>query len=160
MGHPKKQRSKYDRPFKPYDKLRIEREKKLLSDYGLKRKKEIWHAEALLRSYRRRARQLLSMHDEQKKAELLGKLNKLGIMCQRMEDVLGIKTEDILSRRLQTILFKKSITSSAKQSRRLIVHGHVLIDGRRMLWPGYLVPASEESKIQVNAPVQPERKVE
>ncbi len=152
MGHPKKQRRKYDKPLKPYDKLRIEREKKLLGEYGLKRKNEIWRAEALLRSYRRRARQLLSRHDEQKKADLLGKINKLGIPCQKIDDVLGVKTEDILSRRLQTVIFKRNIVSSAKQSRRLIVHGHVSIDGRRMLWPSYLVTTADEDKIQVRAP--------
>ena len=153
IGHPKKQRIKYDRPFKPYDKARIEREKKLVTEYGLKRKNEVWRAEALLRSYRRRARELLVRHEEQKEKDLIGKLNKLGIKCIKVEDVLGVKTEDILSRRLQTVLHKKYI-ADVRHSRQLIVHGHVSISGRRMLWPGYLVTAEEESTIQVSAAVK------
>lgn len=153
MGHPKKRRMKYDRPFKPYDKARLERESKLLSEYGLKRKNEIWRAEALLRSFRRRARELLTRHEKQKETDLLGKLNKLGIRCSKIEDVLGVKTEDILSRRLQTIIHKKNITGIS-HSRQLIVHGHVSIDGRRMLWPGYLVTADEEENIQVRSAVK------
>jgi len=145
---------KYDRPFKPYDKTRIEREKKLISEYGLKRKNEIWRAEALLRSFRRRARELLARRDEKKEADLLGKLNKLGIRCSKIEDVLTVKTEDILSRRLQTVIYKKNITESARQARQLIVHGHVSIDNRRMLWPGYLVTAEDEDKIDVRAAVK------
>lgn len=154
MGHPKKQRMKYDRPFKPYDKTRIEREKKLMSEYGLKRKNEIWRAEALLRSFRRRARQLLSRPEEQKKIDLFTKLTKLGIRCAKVEDVLSVKTEDILSRRLQTVILKKSIAESPKHSRQLIVHGHVAIDGRRMLWPGYLVTSDDEGKIEVRAEIK------
>jgi len=153
MGHPKKQRMKYDRPLKPYDKTRIEREKKLVKEYGLKRKNEIWRAEALLRSFRRRARELLAKHTEKKEKDLLAKLNKLGIRCSKIEDVLGVKTEDILSRRLQTIIYKKDI-AGVKQSRQLIVHGHVSIDGRRVLWPGYLVPQLEEDKIYVRSAVK------
>ncbi len=40
----KKQRKKYEVPKRPWDKERIEKEKKLKKDYGLKRKKEIWRA--------------------------------------------------------------------------------------------------------------------
>lgn len=152
MGHPKKRRMKYDRPFKPYDKTRIEKEKKLLSEYGLKRKNEIWRAEALLRSYRRRARELLARRDESKAKDLLDKIDKLGIRCEKIEDVLGVRTEDILSRRLQTILHKKNI-AAPKHARQLIIHGHVTIGGRRMLWPGYLVTQDEEDKIEVRSSV-------
>ena len=44
MGHPKKQKKKYERPRKPYDKVRIEKEKNILHEFGLRRKKEIWRA--------------------------------------------------------------------------------------------------------------------
>ncbi len=50
----KKQRKKYERPKRPWDKERIESEKKLKETYGLRRKNEIWRAESILRNYRRR----------------------------------------------------------------------------------------------------------
>ena len=40
MGHPKKQRKKYENPKKPFDKARIETEKKIKKDFGLRRKHE------------------------------------------------------------------------------------------------------------------------
>ena len=60
MGHPKKQRRKYEGPKRPFDKQRIERERKILNDYGLRRKREIWKSEGILRDFRTRARELLA----------------------------------------------------------------------------------------------------
>jgi small subunit ribosomal protein S4 len=147
MGHPKKQRKKYEAPLRPYDKQRIERERKILNDYGLRRKRELWKAESILRDFRRRARELLAARDEKKQAELLGKLNKIGIEAQTLDDVLSVRLENILSRRLQTILYKKGVANTPKHARQLIVHGHVLVNEQRILWPSYIVQRSEEDRI-------------
>ena len=40
MGSPKKPRKKYSTPSHPWQKIRIEEEKELLKEYGLKNKKE------------------------------------------------------------------------------------------------------------------------
>ena len=154
MGHPKKQRKKYERPFKPFDKDRIEKEKKLMSEYGLRRKHEIWRASSILRGFRSRARDLQASKNEQRQAELLARLNKLGIKCAKLEDVLEIKVEDILSRRLQTLIVKKKIVNTSKQSRQLIVHGHVRVQNRKVLWPGYIVPAELENTIEINPKIR------
>ncbi|MDP7610203.1 MAG: 30S ribosomal protein S4, partial [Candidatus Woesearchaeota archaeon] len=42
MGDPKKQRKKYSKPSHPWQTERIEVEKVLMKEYGLKNKKEIW----------------------------------------------------------------------------------------------------------------------
>lgn len=147
MGHPKKQRRKYERPKRPYDRERIERERKLLQDYGLRRKKEIWTAESILRDFRRRARELQAKKDEKKEKELLEKLNKLGIRCSTLDDVLSITLKDVLARRLQTIVQKKDLASSVKHARQLITHGHILVNGRKVKWPSYIVPAELENSI-------------
>lgn len=154
MGHPKKQRKKYEKPKRPFDKERIEREKKLKMEYGLRRKKEILRAESILRNFRRRARSLQAEHDEEKGKVLLEKLNKLGLKCSKPEDVLGIRLEDILSRRLQNIVYKKNLAKSIIEARQLIVHGHVLINNKRVLWPGYLVPTELENKIELKSKIK------
>ena len=120
MGHPKKQRKKYSSPKEPFNKDRIEREKNLEKEFGLRRKHEIRRIEAVLRNFRRRARDLQAKPDEKKKKELFEKLSKLGLIEKdaQLDDVLGIKAETILSRRLQTIVYKKSLTNSIKQSRK------------------------------------------
>lgn len=148
MGQPKKQRRKYERPKRPYDRERIERERKLLQDYGLRRKKEIWAAESILRGFRRRARELQARENEKKKKELLEKMSKIGIKCSTLDEVLGISLKDILDRRLQTIIQKKNYASSMKHARQLITHGRVSVDDRKIRWPSYIVPIELEDKIR------------
>jgi small subunit ribosomal protein S4 len=149
MGHPKKQKRKFEKPRRPFDKERIEREEKIRRDYGLRRKREILRAEGIVRDFRRRARSLQAEPDEEKEKELLEKLNKLGLECSKLEDVLGIKLEDILSRRLQNIIYKKNLANSIKEARQFIIHGHVMVNKRKILWPGYLVPTKLEDSIEL-----------
>jgi small subunit ribosomal protein S4 len=156
VGHPKRQRKKYERPKKPYDKERIEREKQIMKEFGLKRKREIWKAESILREFRRRARELQATKDEKKERELFGKLQKLGLIGKdaKLDDILDIKLEDILSRRLQTIVFKKGFSNTPKGARQLITHRHVYVNKRRLPWPSYLVPLEFENKIELNPKIK------
>ncbi|MFH0832635.1 MAG: 30S ribosomal protein S4 [Candidatus Aenigmatarchaeota archaeon] len=154
MGHPKMQRKKYETPFKPYYKDRIEREKKLLAEFGLRRKHEIQRAESILRDFRRRARELLAKKNDKKEKELFDKVNKYGFNCSKLEDILGLNIENILSRRLQTIIFKKNFASTSKHARQMIVHGHVIVDDRRISWPSFLVPTELEAKIQLSPKIK------
>jgi len=154
MGHPKKQKRKYEKPKRSFDKERIEREEKLKRDYGLRRKKEILKAESILRNFWRRARSLQAEPDEEKEKELLEKLNKFGLDCSKLDDVLRIRLEDILSRRLQNIVYKKNLANSIKEARQLVVHGHVLVNNRKVLWPGYLVPTKLEDRIELKGKIK------
>jgi len=67
----KRQRKKHERPRRPWDKERILIEKELLKNFGLRRKREIWTAEALLRKYRRMARGLAAKKDKKKEEVLI-----------------------------------------------------------------------------------------
>jgi len=145
----RKLKKKLKKPRKPWDKERIEREKELLKKYGLRRKREIWKAESLLRNFRRRARDLAAKKDEKGEKTLLDKLYRLGLVEKGADlaQVLGLTVEDILERRLQTLVFKKKLANTPKHARQLITHGHIAIDNRRFVYPSYLVPRELESKI-------------
>ncbi|MEM7818768.1 MAG: 30S ribosomal protein S4 [Candidatus Aenigmatarchaeota archaeon] len=147
----KRQRKKYEVPRRPWDKERIEKEKKIMKDYGLKRKKELWRAEAILRKYRRIARDLAAKKDKEKEKELIKKLNSLGLLDEKasLDDVLSLTVENILERRLQTVIFRKGLANTIKHARQLIVHGHVFVNGRKVLYPSYIVRRGEEEKIEV-----------
>lgn len=149
MGHPKKQRKKYEGPKRPFDKQRIERERKILNEYGLRRKKELWKSESILRDFRRRARELLAVRDEKKEKELLGKLNKIGIEVHTLDDVLSIRLDNVLGRRLQTIIYKKGLANTPRHARQIIVHGHVLVNEKKVMWPSYIVKKNEEDRISL-----------
>ncbi len=98
------------------------------------------------------ARSLLGMSaDERKRREeqLLGRLTRLGILDKKaaLDDVLDLTLENLLERRLQTIVFRKGLAKSMHQARQLIAHGHVGIRARRASSPSYLVMRDEEAKI-------------
>jgi small subunit ribosomal protein S4 len=155
----KQSKRKYERPKRPWDKQRIEKEREIMKTFGLKRKNEIWKSEALLRKYRRLARQLAAKKDKEKEKILLGKLNKLGLLPENaaLDDVLSLTLQNILERRLQTILQKKGLVNSPKQARQFIVHGHVKIGKRKIAYPSYFVTKDDEGMIEVT--VTPQKKV-
>ena len=124
-------------------------ESRLLGLYGLRNKRELWKAASIVRYFRHRARALLAappdVREKEEKA-LIGKLIKLGLMREgaKLDNVLDLRVEDLLERRLQTIVFKKGLARSIYEARQLIVHGHIAIGGRRIRSPGYIVSRSEE----------------
>ncbi len=144
-----RQKPKYRKPKKRWDKARIEEEKKLMEEYGLRRKRELWRAQEILRKFRKRARDLLARADEKAKNELLTKLYRLGLVEKdaTLEDVLKLTIRDILERRLQTIVYRKGLARTIKQARQFIVHGHIAVNGRRMPFPSALVRREWEDKI-------------
>ncbi len=147
----RKLKKKYKKPKRPWDSERIAFESKLLSEYGLRRKKENWRADAIVRNFRHRARDLISQKDPEKQTILLQKLNQLGILeeGQGLENVLILKSKDVLERRLQTIIFKKGHASTIKSARQMIVHGHVQLDDRITKFPALIVPRDSEKLIKM-----------
>ena len=153
MGHPKFPSKHYDTPSHPWQKVRIEEESGLIHQYGLKNKREIWRANTKVREMRRQARKLTAnSSDEQAQKEknlLLAKLNRLGMLEQNsgLEDVLRMTPENVLDRRLQTQVYLQGLSSTVKQARQLIVHGHISIDGAVARVPGILVTKLQEKNI-------------
>ena len=144
-------RKKFKRPKKPWDSTRIADEKTLMKDYGLRNKRELWRAQEILRSFRRRARELIAVEDPVNKKILMDKLTKLGILSKEAEldDVLALQITSILERRRQTIVLKKRIAQSPLHARQMITHGHVYINEKRTKFPSFLVESEQESGIRV-----------
>jgi small subunit ribosomal protein S4 len=156
MGDPKKQRKKYDTPRFRWRKDILQEELKLLGQYGLRNKHELWRHKTTLSKTRGIARSLISKTTEERakmENEALTKLKKLGILQETavLDNDLDLSIEDILERRLQTIVFRKGLTRTIFQARQLITHGHVSIDNRRVTIPGYIVPKAEEAQITYSA---------
>ena len=154
MGHPKKHRKKYESPTKPYDKENLDREKTILKKYGLRRKKEIWRTESILRNYRQRARKLQSGHNEEGKKILLQKLNKIGINVDDMNSVLEVGLDALMDRRLQTVVLKKGFSNSIKHARQIITHGHIVFNERKLNKPSYIISTDIEKGIKVSESIK------
>ena len=147
----KRSRKKYERPLKIWDKEKILEDREIMKSFGLKKKMEIWRTEGFLRKFRRMARDLEAKKDKEKEKVLLRKLINLGVLNEgaTLDDVLGLSLKNFLDRRLETIIFSKSLANSAKQSRQFITHGHVSIGGKKITYPSYLVLKNDESNINV-----------
>ena len=168
MGDPRKQRSKYSKPSHPWQSDRIEEEKKLLKEYGLKNKREIWKAVSLLSKFKDNIKRLSTDHSKQAETErqqILSRIKRYGLLDETgtSEDVLGLTVRDVLNRRLQTIVFKKGLARTVKQARQFIVHEMIVVNGRKVSVPSYIVKVSEQNSIgfyegsALSNPEHPER---
>ncbi len=157
MGDPRRLRNKFERPKRLWDESRIEHDKKLKQEYGLKNSGEVWRAAAELKKYRREARRLLTLGGEERERvenKILTKLARLGIMKEgKIEDVLSLEVKDILERRLQTVVVRKGLARTMRQARQLITHGFVSVSGCRVTVPSYMVSVEDEKSIIYTKPI-------
>lgn len=152
MGDPKRIRKKYSKPRHPWEKERIDEEKKLARTYGFANKKEIWKVQSKLKNFKDLAKSLAARSGKQAEREtqqLLQKLRNYALLKedQNLNDILGITADTVSERRLQTLVYKKNLARSVKQARQLIVHRHIRVNNQKITAPSYLVSVSEEPTI-------------
>ncbi len=152
MGDPRKQRKKYETPRFPWRTDVLQEELKLLGQYGLRNKRELWRHKTMLSKFRGIARSLIGKAPEERKKMqkmLLARLKKLGIIHETaaLDNVLDLAIEDILERRLQTVVFRRGMAKSIYQARQLVTHGHIAIGDQRVTVPSYTVSREEETQI-------------
>jgi small subunit ribosomal protein S4 len=154
VGDPRKPRKSYRRPRRIWNSDQLSLELYIIGSYGLRNKRELWKAQTKVANFRNQARTLLALtlEDRQEKESLLlSFLNRLGLTSTAsLDDILNLKIEDILDRRLQTIVMRKMGLKSPFQARQVVIHGHVSIGNRKVNLPGYLVKKEDEPKILVH----------
>jgi len=157
MGYPGKNHKRYERPTRKFEKNRIQEEASIILEYGLRNKRELWRTQSMLRNHRRGARDILAMASagatpEQvtmRKRQLLDHLERMGMLGREadIDQILALKVQQQLERRLQTIVYRKGLARSPKQARQFITHGHIAIGDTRVTIPGYLVSRAEEGGV-------------
>ncbi len=158
MGDPRKAKKLYRRPRMIWTTDQLNAELYIMGSYGLRNKRELWKAQTEVARIRNQARALLALSAEaraEKEKRLLNFLNRLGLAKEEatLDDILNLKIEDLLERRLQTIVMKKSGIKSPYQARQLVSHRHVSIGNRKVNIPGYLVRTEEEPQILLHIEV-------
>jgi len=146
MGDIKRKKRLFSRPKQRFDRQRIDEEDVLVKKYGLKNKKEIWKAKSAISRFRRRAKELIK-EDAEEQRNFFEKLNKMGIGVADIAGVLALTEENLLDRRLQTVLFKKGFANSPRQARQLVTHRNVLVDGNVVNIPSFLITRDLEDNI-------------
>lgn len=152
MGDPRRNRKQFEGPKRLWDKKRIDEEKALREEFGLKNARELWKMQTILRRIRREARRLLSKKGadlDRRTNQLMGRVKRFLIATPEatVDDVLLLTPRDILSRRLQTVVVRKHLARTNRQARQFIVHGHIAVQGQRVTAPSYLVSFGEEDHI-------------
>lgn len=157
MGDPKQQKKKFSTPSHPWQKERIEEEKRLKFAYGLKNKHEIWKMSSLLQNFKETAKQLIAARTNQadlERKQLIARLQKYGLLdatASNIAAVLSINVDQIMERRLQTLVFKKRLARSLKQARQMITHEHIMVGTKKINVPSYLVTKEQENQLSYAA---------
>lgn len=162
MGDPKFSRSKTQTPTHPWRQARIDEEHALKEKYGLKKTggmREIWRERTSLRRYRNQAMKLIGRvdtsegHFAKEKEQLISSLTRKGLLPEgaSVGDVLQIDIDQMLSRRLQSVVYRRGLAPTMRSSRQLIMHGHISIGEQKMTVPGYHILKEEEELLQYNS---------
>jgi small subunit ribosomal protein S4 len=133
------------------DRQRLTDDNALLEQYGLKNMKELWKVQTEVSRIRGNARRYLAggTNSDEESKKLISRLSKLGIVRPEttIDNILDIKENIFLDRRLQSIVMKKGLARSAKQARQLITHGFISVNGKKVDRPGFLVSSEAESTV-------------
>jgi len=72
---------------------------------------------------------------ERTEKELVDKLARIGIITGEptLDSVLDLTLENLLERRLQTIVFRKGMAASMHHARQLVTHGHIALEKQTVL---------------------------
>ncbi|UCE11324.1 MAG: 30S ribosomal protein S4 [Candidatus Thorarchaeota archaeon] len=152
MGDPRRSKKKYVAPKRPFDSDRFEQELQLVGSYGLRNKRELWRHRTELSGYRRQARNLLALpvsERAQLERELVDRLTRNGVLTTEptLDHVLDLTLENLLERRLQTLIFRKGLACSMYHARQLVTHGHIALDSARVTTPARIITIAEEGRL-------------
>ncbi|MCL4436638.1 MAG: 30S ribosomal protein S4 [Thaumarchaeota archaeon] len=154
MGDPKKSRKKFSTPRNQWQADQLSRELHLMGTYGLRNKRELWRTETELSRIRKQARELLAQPVEERlgaETKLLKSLSRKGIISEAatLDDILGLTVENLLDRRLQSMVKNKGLAPTIHKARQIVTHGHIKVKDRVITIPGYLVMGEEEPTVRV-----------
>ncbi len=111
----------------------MDAELKLVGEYGLRNKRELWRVQYALSRIRNNARMLLTLDEKNTRRifegeALLRRMNRYGLLDEsqnKLDYVLALTVENFLERRLQTLVFKSGMAKSIHHARVLIKQRHI-----------------------------------
>ncbi len=71
-------------------------------------------------------------------------------IAHKMEEATGEMLLSLLERRLDNVIYRLKLATTRTQARQIIVHGHVLINGKKVYSPSYLVSIDDTISLAIN----------
>ncbi len=65
-------------------------------------------------------------------------------IATRSKEATGESLLSLLERRLDNVIFRLKLTTSRRQARQIVVHGHVMVNGKKVYSPSFLVGVQDE----------------
>lgn len=140
----------------------MDQELKLIGQFGLRNKREVWRVKYTLAKIRKAARELLTLDEKDPRRlfqgnALLRRLVRIGVLDEtrmKLDYVLGLRIEDFLERRLQTQVFKHGLAKSIHHARVLIRQRHIRVRKQVVNVPSFIVRLDSEKHIDfsLNSP--------
>lgn len=140
----------------------MDAELKIVGEFGLRNKRELWRVQMVLSKMRARARDLLTLDEKEPKRifegqALMRRMYRYGFLTEdqtKLDYVLALTPQDVLERRLQTLVFKLGLAKSIHHARVLIRQRHIRVGKQIVNVPSFLVRVDSQKHIDfaLNSP--------
>ena len=108
----------------------------------------------LKRANRKMSEDGLQLREKQKAKFIYGVLEKpfrnYYAKAKQMEGMTGENLMRILESRLDNVIFRMGLARTRKEARQIVDHKHVLVNGKQVNIPSYLVKAGDTIEIKEN----------
>ena len=88
------------------------------------------------------------LEEKQKVKEMYGmreqQFKRFFSIATRSREATGEALLSILERRLDNVVYRLKLAATRAQSRQIVVHGHIFVNGKKVYSPSYLVTAGDE----------------
>lgn len=133
-----------------------------MGEFGLRNKRELWRVQMVLSKFRSRARELLTLpeNDARRLFEgeaLMRRMYRYGFLDStqdKLDYVLSLTPAEVLERRLQTLVFKLGLAKSIHHARILIRQRHIRVGKQIVNIPSFIVRVDSQKHIDfaLNSP--------